>query len=185
MTTETPPIIPKESGGLKAAKVGRWIVWFVWAYIAFVIVVLLFAFFLLLFNANPDNGFVEWVYRSADRAMEPFRGIFPSETTGNGSVVDFSVLFAILVYSVIAMVVSAFVSFLDRKIAEERSKELYVAQEQQRRDEAAAYAEHVAAQEAEEHRMAARQASAQQRTAEAAERLADQPPSQQSPPAAG
>ena len=51
----------------------------------------------------------------------------------NGSVIEFSILFAIVVYGMVAMLISALVSFLDRKIAEERSKARYVAQEQERR----------------------------------------------------
>lgn len=136
--TESEQILPEASPLLKGLKVSRWIVWFVWAYIVFVMIILAMAFFLLLFNANPDVAFVEWVYRSADRAMEPFRGIFPTKTAGNGSVIDFSILFAAVVYSIVGMAVNALVSFLDRKAAEEQHKALYVAQERERRREIAA-----------------------------------------------
>ena len=57
MTTQDPPIIPEESGKLKAARVSRWIVWFVWAYFAFVIVILLFAFFL----GHHPGGFLIYI----------------------------------------------------------------------------------------------------------------------------
>jgi uncharacterized protein YggT (Ycf19 family) len=182
-------ILPEDSSLLKGLRFSRWFVWFVWAYIAFVVLMLTLAFFLLLFNANADNSFVEWVFRSSDRAMEPFRGIFPTETVGNGSVIDFSILFAIVVYGIIAMLISALVSFLDRKIAEERSKALYVAQEQERRREAAraanvheTTAQRLAAQEAAAQQLAVQQTAAQERTAEAAERVANQQPEPSSEP---
>jgi uncharacterized protein YggT (Ycf19 family) len=162
-------------------RFARWFVWFVWAYFTFVIVVLTLAFFLLLFNANPDVGFVDWVYRSADRAMEPFRGIFPTETAGNGSVFDFSILFAMIVYGIVASLVHALVNFLDRKIAEERAKVVYVAQEGQRRREYAAAteadraaAQYRAQQDAAAAQLASRQVAAQQRTADAAVLMADE-----------
>ena len=180
-------ILPEDSGSVKGMRFARWFVWFVWAYFTFVVVVLTMSFFLLLFNADPDVGFVAWVYRSADRAMEPFRGIFPTETAGNGSVIDFSILFAMIVYGIIASLISALVSFLDRKIAEERSKAMYIVQEERRRREYAmttnaeyAAAQYQAQQDEAAAQLAARQVAAQQRTADAAEHLSavqNQPPS--------
>lgn len=174
-------ILPEDPGSVTGMRFARWFVWFVWAYFTFVIIVLTLAFFLLLFNANSDVGFVEWVYRSADRAMEPFRGIFPTEAAGNGSVFDFSILFAMIVYGIIASLVHALVNFLDRKIAEERAKVMYATQEGQRRREyaAATEAERAAAQyraqqDAAAAQLASRQVAAQQRTAQAAAQLADE-----------
>ena len=189
MTTQE-QILPEDTSLLKGLRVSRWVVWFVWAYVVFLIVILTLAFFLLLFNANPDAGFVEWVYRSSDRAMEPFRGIFPTETVGNGSVIDFSILFAIIVFGILGLVVNALVNFLDRKIGEEKEKAFYIAQEQERRRELAlaanrqhTVAEYEAAQQAAAQQLAAQQAAAQQRTADAAERLAspDRTPPPDSP----
>lgn len=191
--TTAQEILPEDSSSIKGMRFARWFGWFVWAYFTFVVIILTMSFFLLLFNANPDVEFVAWVYRSSDRAMEPFRGIFPTETAGNGSVIDFSILFAMIVYGIIASLVSSLIHFFDRKIAEERAKALYVAQEEQRRNEEAqradadwAAAQHQEAQEAEAARLASQQAAAQQRTAEAAERLAsEQYPPQPEPPTPG
>ena len=71
----------------------------IYAYLVFVEIILFLGFFLLLFGANSSAGFVEWVYRSLDRAMRPFRGIFESielGTTGNEvpAVFDTSIIFA-------------------------------------------------------------------------------------------
>lgn len=182
-----PGVLPEDSGSVKRYRFARWFGWFVWAYFTFVLIILSLSFFMLLFNANPDSGFVAWVYRSSDRAMEPFRGIFPTETAGNGSVIDFSILFAMIVYGILASLINALVSFFDRKIAEERSKAMYVAQEEQRRREYAmatnaeyAAAQYQAQQDEAAARLASRQVAAQQRTAEAAEHLGTdqyQPPS--------
>ena len=99
--------------GLRFAKV---VVWLIYAYFVAATIILLFAFFLLLFNASTDASFTQWVYRSTNRVLEPFRGIFPTVTNGNGSVVDFAVLFAIIMYGVLALVVHALVSWLDEQI---------------------------------------------------------------------
>ena len=105
--------------GLRFAKV---LVWLVYAYFVLAVIILVLAFFLLLFNASTAAEFTQWVYRSADRVLEPFRGIFPSAAVGgNGSVVDFAVVFAIIIYGIFAMLVQSAVGWLDRRIAEHRS----------------------------------------------------------------
>ena len=110
--------------GLRFAKV---LVWLVYAFFMFAVIILVLDFFLLLFNASSDASFTQWVYRSADRVLEPFRGIFPSSTADNGSVVDFAVLFAIIVYGMLAMAVHGVIHWIDRRVSEERAKTRYVA----------------------------------------------------------
>jgi hypothetical protein len=44
--------------------------------------------------------------------MQPFRGIFPSTVIGNNHVVDFSALFAMVVYGLIALAFAALASWL-------------------------------------------------------------------------
>ena len=89
---------------LKAARV---VVWLVYAFALVTGVLLTTAFFLQLAGASPDASFVEWVYRSTDRAMRPFRGIFPTQELDGSSVLDFSYLVAAIVYFVIALLVDA------------------------------------------------------------------------------
>ena len=80
-------------------------------------------FFLLLFGANPEAGFAEWVYRSLDRVMAPFRGIFESiELTGN-SVLDTSVLFAMIVYGIVGLCLSAAIDWLTEKMYQLRARQ--------------------------------------------------------------
>jgi uncharacterized protein YggT (Ycf19 family) len=80
------------------------------------VIVMLVAFVLQLTNANESASFTEWVYRSADRVDDPFRSIYPTTVRGNGSVIDFSMLFGVVIYGLLAMFVSALVSWFDRKI---------------------------------------------------------------------
>lgn len=101
---------------IKGLRFARVVVWLVYAYFIAATIILLFAFLLLLFNASTSASFTQWVYRSANRVLEPFRGIFPTVTNGNGSVIDFAVMFAIIMYGILALVVHALVSWLDRQI---------------------------------------------------------------------
>jgi uncharacterized protein YggT (Ycf19 family) len=86
-----------------AIKVGRFLLWLVYLWVTITLVLLLLAFILQLFGANPTAGFVDWVYRSTQRAMAPFRGIFESVTLSDQSVLDISVLFAMIVYGFVAL----------------------------------------------------------------------------------
>ena len=70
------------------------------------------AFFLRLFGASPEAAFVEWVYRNAEQAMRPFRGIFPPHELGGTSVLDTSLLFGTVVYFILALLVDAGVHWL-------------------------------------------------------------------------
>ena len=105
--------------GLRFAKV---LVWLVYAYFIVALIILTLAFFLLLFNASATASFTQWVYRSANRVLEPFRGIFPTKSLGDsGSVIDFAVVFAIIMYGIFALVVHAVVNWLDGRIVELRA----------------------------------------------------------------
>lgn len=51
-------------------------------FVTVALIVLTFGFFLLLFGANPDAAFAEWVYRSLDRVMAPFRALESIQLNG-------------------------------------------------------------------------------------------------------
>jgi uncharacterized protein YggT (Ycf19 family) len=87
--------------------------YFVYFWLLASLVILTLGFFLKLFAANPDAGFVEWVYRNLDRTMEPFRGMFPQQAVGDtGSILDVSILFAMLMYVLVAMGIRALINWL-------------------------------------------------------------------------
>jgi hypothetical protein len=100
----------------------RAVVWVVYAYVVVTEVVLVLGFLLLLFGANPDASFVAWVYRSLDRAMEPFRGMFTPIDLGVSAsddvraVLDTSVLFAMIVYAVAGLAVHALLTWLSELV---------------------------------------------------------------------
>jgi len=85
------------------------------------LVILLVGFFLKLFGANAEAGFTEFWYRNLDRVMEPFRGIFPSAelgTTGDvQTVLDVSILFAMVVYAIVYVLINALIDWLNHRAA--------------------------------------------------------------------
>lgn len=107
---------------LRIAKV---IVVFVYAVVAVCLVLLVLAFLLQLFGASTDAVFTRWVYRNADRVMEPFRGMFPAPTLSDRSVVDFSVLFAMVVYAMVALGLHALISWLGEQAARAARRNRY------------------------------------------------------------
>lgn len=88
---------------------GRLIAGFVNFFVGLAEVFLGLRVLLRLFGANPDVAFVQWVYDSSSVLLDPFRGIFPTKEVAPGSVIDFSALFAMLVYGLVGMLVLALV----------------------------------------------------------------------------
>src|SRR5580765_2008775 len=97
-------------------KVCRALVWIVYAWVAITIVLLFLGFLLQLLGADPSAGFVEFIYRSTARAMAPFRGIFESVPLSDNSVLDISILFAIIVYSFVALGVGIALDWVTGKL---------------------------------------------------------------------
>jgi uncharacterized protein YggT (Ycf19 family) len=147
-------------------KIARVIVWIVYALVLATAILLTLNFLLRLFGANSDNAFVVWVYRSTDRAMQPFRGIFPTHQLNDSSAaLDFSVLFAALVYFIIALLLDIGLRWLtnrlhrqQRQTATLRQQADAAAHDAAAREQAAQYA----AREAAAREYAARQAAADQ-----------------------
>jgi uncharacterized protein YggT (Ycf19 family) len=98
---------------LQAAKV---LVVFVYAVVLVNLVLLLLGFFLQLFGASTDAEFTRWVYRNVERIMQPFRGMFPSQAISDQSVLDVSLLFAMILYSLVGIGVHALVTWLTNRI---------------------------------------------------------------------
>lgn len=64
-------------------------------------VILLLRIVLRLFAANPNAVFVHWVYAMSDTLLLPFRGIFPSAVIEKAYVLDFTAMFALIIYALI------------------------------------------------------------------------------------
>jgi uncharacterized protein YggT (Ycf19 family) len=120
------PAAPTESTGpgtqlwlLRAAKA---VVVLVYAFVLIDLVLLTLAFFLRLFGASIDAEFTQWVYRSVERVMEPFRGMFPTHALSEESVLDVSLLFAMIVYSIVGIALHGLVVWLTDKIGTVRQR---------------------------------------------------------------
>ncbi len=76
----------------------------VWFLLGVLEVLLVFRLFLKLFGANPDSGFVSFVYTVTSGFTAPFRGIFSTPTTQGDittSVFETGTLLAMIVYALI------------------------------------------------------------------------------------
>ncbi len=58
-----------------------------------------------LMGANPNNGFIAWLYEMSGVLLDPFQGIFPATVFENRFVNEFSTLFAMLIYAIIAVLI--------------------------------------------------------------------------------
>lgn len=95
----------------------RALAYIIFAYIMIVEVLLLQGFLLRLFGADESAGYTRWAYNSLDRVMEPFRGMFtPIEFEGS-SVLDTSILFAMVIYGVVALAIRALLDWLTFRLA--------------------------------------------------------------------
>lgn len=65
---------------------------------------LAFRFLLKLFGANANNAFVAWIYDMSAVLLAPFRGIFPATVFENRYVLEFSTLFAMMMYAIVGLV---------------------------------------------------------------------------------
>ena len=97
-------------------------------YLAIVEGILGLRFLLKLFGANANTGFVAWVYEMSDSLLEPFRAIFPTRVYENKYVLEFSTLFAMLIYALLVMLLVYIVDLLasaatSKKPAEESKVE--------------------------------------------------------------
>lgn len=137
--------ITADSKGIQERKaivrIARAVSYLVYAYLIVVEAILLLGFVLLLFGANPSAGFTDWAYRNLDRVMSPFRGIFTPIELGSTSgdvatVIDTSVIFAMIIYGIVAIAIAAIISWLTTRLAQIHRAE----DEQERREQLEAQA---------------------------------------------
>jgi hypothetical protein len=177
-------MITSDSPALAERKAFVWVVraisYLVYFYLIVVEIILFIGFFLLLFGANPTAGFTQWAYRNLDKVMDPFRGIFTPIELGTTSadvpaVFDTSVLFAMIIYGIVALVLSAVIGWLSSRL-----RQLHAAEDEAERE--AQYAQQQA--EAEARLVAAQQAASVQMTAQQATAAQAEPPVPSSAPVA-
>lgn len=71
---------------------------------------------LKLFGANTSAPFVQWTYNTSAPLLHPFEGIFPSAELDGTFVIEFSALFALIIYSIVGYFLTKIVSTLSRKL---------------------------------------------------------------------
>jgi len=118
MALQSRDVLQVRKGFVLVFRVVSYLIYF---YVIAVEIILIIGFFLLLFGANPTAGFTQWAYRNLDRVMEPFRGIFTpiqlGTTSGNvEAIFETSVLFAMIVYLIIGMLLSALTRWLSQRL---------------------------------------------------------------------
>jgi hypothetical protein len=94
----------------------RAVAYVAYAYIVIVEIILVQGFLLLLFGANTGSSYVDWAYRSLERVMAPFRGIFDSVQLNGNSVLDTSVIFAMVIYGILAILVRSLLDWLTYRL---------------------------------------------------------------------
>lgn len=102
--------------------ISKALLWAIYAWVVLNLVLLFLAFLLRLFGANPEAGFTEWVYRSVQRSMTPFRGIFEPIVLTDQSVLDTSLLFAMIVYGLVALFLRAAIDWATESVERRRRR---------------------------------------------------------------
>jgi hypothetical protein len=94
----------------------RAIAYVAYAYFVLTEIILVQGFLLKLFGADPSSDYTQWAYRSLDRVMAPFRGIFtPIELDGN-AILDPSIIFAMVIYGILALVLRSFLDWVNVRL---------------------------------------------------------------------
>jgi uncharacterized protein YggT (Ycf19 family) len=94
----------------------RAVAYLAYAYLMITQIMLIQGFLLRLFGANPGSSYVDWVYRSLDRVMAPFRGMFESIELDGNSVLDTSIIFAMVIYGILALLVNSLLEWLTYRL---------------------------------------------------------------------
>ncbi len=77
---------------------------------------------LRLLAANPAAPFVNWVYDMSEPLLAPFANMFPSPTLEEGAVLEFSAIFAVIIYALIDYLLVELVHTIDERSAEIKRK---------------------------------------------------------------
>jgi membrane-bound metal-dependent hydrolase YbcI (DUF457 family) len=73
-------------------------------------------FILKLFGASTSAPFVDWVYSTSAPLLTPFEGMFPTPEVANGFVIEFSALFALIIYMLLAYLIQVTVEELSSSV---------------------------------------------------------------------
>lgn len=71
---------------------------------------------LKLFGANTDAPFVRWTFDTSAPLLYPFEGIFPTKALDGTFVLEFSALFAFIIYTLLGYFLTQLVVMFNRSI---------------------------------------------------------------------
>ena len=111
------------SGAVAGLKVLKAIVWFIYIVAGAAVIVLAFGFGLLLFDANPASGFVEFIYGWSTLFAQPFAGMIAPAPLPSGGVISWSMLFAIAAYAVLAWILGAIMGSISARIYRDTARQ--------------------------------------------------------------
>lgn len=69
---------------------------------------------LKLFGASSAAPFVQWVYNTSQPLLYPFEGIFPTTTLDGRFIIEFSALFAFIIYTLVGYFLSQLILMIER-----------------------------------------------------------------------
>jgi hypothetical protein len=110
----------QRSAWLPVEQAARVLLWIVYLWLLVNLVLLFLAFILQLLGANPEAEFVDWVYRSVTRTMAPFRGMFEPLALSDQSVLDTSLLFAMVIYGLVALLIRSGIDWVTARITRQQ-----------------------------------------------------------------
>jgi hypothetical protein len=67
---------------------------------------------LQLFGASPSSPFVSWLYGITDGLAAPFAGAFPIWSPGGNSVIDLTIILAMVCYALLGWLIVLLISFV-------------------------------------------------------------------------
>lgn len=67
---------------------------------------------LKLFGASVTAPFVHWIYETTNPLLSPFSGMFPAPKITGGFVIEFSTLFALIIYATIGYLAAEIIESL-------------------------------------------------------------------------
>ena len=101
---------------------GRFVTKAIYIVFALVEIILSLRLILKLFGANASNSFVSQVYETSSSILDPFRGIFPTKVLDGVFVIDFSTIFAMIIYALIALLLTWIITLITSPVERQVQK---------------------------------------------------------------
>jgi len=92
------------------------------AIVAIVEFFLIVRFVLKLFAANAGTPFVAWIYETTRGILYPFSNMFPSPVLEGGVVIEFSTIFAIVIYALLGYFITELIWYVSTSDSRYTSK---------------------------------------------------------------